>query len=86
MKAPALERNRAARARDPNPLAELYRVNIEWLTGAVPLRDYAHVEKMDGAHRLTFNDRDIIAEFAASLPRGIAKQLPDPDGDSDAKA
>lgn len=54
---------------DQQKLADLYRVRIEWLTGEVPRRDYAAVDKLDNADKITAHDRDIVAEFAASLPR-----------------
>lgn len=50
-------------------LAEIYGVNVEWLTGEAERYDYDRVSKMRGADRLKPHDRDIIAEFAASMPR-----------------
>lgn len=51
-------------------LAELYMVNVPWLTGAAPLRDYEAMKSARGYDKLTEHDRDTVAEFAASLPRG----------------
>jgi hypothetical protein len=48
---------------------EVYGVNPQWMAGEVPQHDYAHVDKMVGADKLTFHDRDILAEFAASMQR-----------------
>lgn len=50
-------------------LAELYRVDIGWLRGDGPLRDYETVDRIAGAREISFHDRDMIAEFAASIPR-----------------
>lgn len=50
-------------------LADVYHVDVRWICGLTPERDYATVDKMNGADKLTFHDRDVIAEFAASLPR-----------------
>ncbi len=52
-----------------NRLAELYQVRVEWLTGEVELRDYTAVDGMRGAEGITPHDRDVVAEFAASMPR-----------------
>jgi len=51
-------------------LADVYGVNLEWLRGEVPQHDYSAVDGVRGAEKLTSNDRDIIAEFAAAMPRG----------------
>jgi plasmid maintenance system antidote protein VapI len=50
-------------------LAELYGVDPPWLTGERELLDYSVVDGMRGAENITANDRDVIAEFAASMPR-----------------
>lgn len=50
-------------------LAELYGVSVDWLTGRAPQYDYATIDSMRGAERLNAHDRDVLAEFAASLPR-----------------
>jgi transcriptional regulator with XRE-family HTH domain len=55
---------------DATRLAELYRVRIEWMLGRVPLREPAMVACIKGAAKLSEHDREIIEEFAASLPRG----------------
>jgi transcriptional regulator with XRE-family HTH domain len=54
-------------------MADVYGVNIEWLTGECDRYDYATVKSIPGADELTFHDRDVIAEFAASMPRKLPK-------------
>lgn len=51
-------------------LAELYAVNVPWLLGQVPQHDYEAMKDARGYDQLTAHDRDVVAEFAASLPRG----------------
>lgn len=56
----------------PARLADLYEVNVEWLSGRSELRDEAairRIRQLDKAEALTFCDRDRIAEILASLPR-----------------
>lgn len=55
--------------RDRAKMAELYHVRPEWLAGEVPERDYAKLDTLPGADKLTSRDRDIFAEAVASLPR-----------------
>lgn len=50
-------------------LAELYGVNLDWMSGRSELLDYAAVKKLRGADELPFRDRDMLAELFASLPR-----------------
>jgi len=50
-------------------MLDIYAVNREWLAGDVPRHDYARVDQINGADKLTFHDRDVIAEFMASMPR-----------------
>lgn len=50
-------------------MAELYRVRLEWMLGDVERYDYAAADAMRGADKLPPVDRDIVAEFAASMPR-----------------
>lgn len=50
-------------------LADFYGVTVEWLTGEVPLRDYAAVDRIPGGRELPFCDRDAVAELLAALPR-----------------
>lgn len=50
-------------------MCDVYGVNSEWLAGDVPQHDYATVDKMRGADNLCDHDRDIVAEFAASMRR-----------------
>lgn len=50
-------------------MAELYRVGLEWMLGQVERYDYAAVEAMPGADKLTSQDRLELAETVASMPR-----------------
>lgn len=50
-------------------LADLYQCRIEWLTGEVPRCDFEAIDSIKGADKLTHHDRDVLAEFAASMPR-----------------
>ena len=50
-------------------LCDLYRVRAAWLTGEVPRRDYEAMKSAKGYDKLEFHDRDVIAEFAAMIPR-----------------
>lgn len=57
-------------------MVDTYQVRQEWITGKVPRHDYASIDKMivcsrgqDPAEPLTPHDRDILAQFAASMPR-----------------
>ena len=50
-------------------LADVYGVNIPWLLGEVEHCDYDALKGIQGADGLTFHDRDVIAEFIASMPR-----------------
>lgn len=54
---------------DVGVMALVYGVNREWLAGEIPRHDYAAVDKIDGADRLTFHDRDVLAETLAAMPR-----------------
>ena len=54
---------------DPAQLADLYGVNVDWLSGWSELRDYAPLKELRGADQLSFRDRDMFAELYASLPR-----------------
>lgn len=60
---------------DHERLADVYGVNVPWLKGEVELRDYASVDKIRGAAALTKHDRDVMAEFAASMTRKTPKTL-----------
>ena len=53
----------------PPHLADVYGVDLEWLSGRSELCDYAAVKKLDGAGKLSFRDRDQIAELLASRPK-----------------
>lgn len=54
-------------------LAATFGVSVEWVTGVVPQYDYASVDKMiicgRGHDGVSPRDREVLAEFAASLPR-----------------
>lgn len=50
-------------------LAELYGVNVPWLLGEVPQHDYEAMKDARGYDKLTQHDKDVVAEFAASMPR-----------------
>lgn len=56
-------------------MADFYGVNREWLAGTSPLRDYERFDAIPGADKVSFHDRDVVAEFMASMPRGTAKTL-----------
>lgn len=51
-------------------MCDVYGVNEPWLRGDVDRYDRKRVDEMAGADKLTFHDRDVIAEFVASMPRG----------------
>ncbi len=55
---------------DPRRLADLYGVNLDWISGRCELRDHAALKQLPGADALPFCDRDVIAEMYASRPRG----------------
>ena len=57
----------------PERIAELYGVSVDWLSGRTELRDYEPLKSMSGADKLTFHDRDMLAELYASLPQKIAE-------------
>ena len=50
-------------------MADRYGCSEEWLRGEGPDMDYATIKAMKGSEDLSFHDRDILAKFAASLPR-----------------
>jgi hypothetical protein len=50
-------------------LAELYGVNLDWLSGRSELCDYEALKKIRGADEMLFSDRDKLAELLASLSR-----------------
>lgn len=52
------ERDLAFADADHDQLASIYQVRIEWLTGETELRDYASIDCIDGADKLTPDDRD----------------------------
>lgn len=54
---------------DCRKLADVYGVNEEWLCGQIELRDYDALDRIAGGRELPFHDRDILAEFMASMPR-----------------
>lgn len=59
-------------AADRAKLASIYGVNVEWMDGTRQERDYASIDAMRGADKLTPHDRDALAEFAASMQRTTA--------------
>lgn len=59
---------------DVERLAEVYGVNLEWLSGRSELRDYAPLKNLSVADKLRFRDRDELAELYASLPRRGARR------------
>ncbi len=54
---------------DHAKMADVYGVDVEWLAGGGASRDYDTIDRMRGADTLSFHDRDVLAEFAASMPR-----------------
>lgn len=54
---------------DHAAMADVYGVNVEWLRGDVPQFDFPAVDKINGADKLYYSDRQTIAEFLASTPR-----------------
>ena len=53
-------------------LADVYGVNLVWLSGLSDLHDYEALKRVPGAEDLPFHDRDILAEVLASRPRKSA--------------
>ena len=53
----------------PPRLADIYGVNVEWLSGRTELCDYAALKELANADQLSFRDRDMLAELYASWPR-----------------
>lgn len=51
-------------------MAEVYMVDPAWMNGETDLRDYDAIKDVRGADDITNHDRDILAEFAASMPKG----------------
>jgi hypothetical protein len=56
-------------------MADTYGCRVEWIIGEVDQYDFAAVDAIDGADRLTPHDRKVIAEFVAMIPRKPAKTL-----------
>lgn len=52
-------------------MLDIYGVNYPWLAGEAPLHDYASVDAMEGADKLSFKDRGSLAELMASRPRDV---------------
>lgn len=50
-------------------MCDIYAVNRTWLQGLVPQHAYTIVDKIPGADKLLFKDRDTIAEVFASKHR-----------------
>lgn len=55
----------------PPRLADLYGVNVDWLSGRSELCDYEPLRNLQGVEDLSFRDRDMLAELYASLPRRL---------------
>lgn len=53
----------------PPRLADIYGVNLDWLSGRIELCDYEPLKNLDGADKLSFRDRDQLAELFASMSR-----------------
>lgn len=53
----------------PARFADLYGVNLDWLSGRIEQHDYERLNKCPDARELPFHDRDMLAELYASLPR-----------------
>ena len=68
------ESDAAYAAADTARLADLYGVNLDWLSGRTGLCDYGALKRIDGADELYFADREQIAELLASLPRPSARR------------
>lgn len=56
-------------------MADVYHVDPDWMLGAKPSHDYEAMKGARGYENLTRHDRDVIAEFAASLPKKPPKTL-----------
>ncbi len=54
---------------DRGKMAEVYGVGIAWMDGEGDDKDYATIDAMRGADKLSSHDRDTLASFAASIPR-----------------
>lgn len=50
-------------------MADVYGVNVEWMMGTSEQHDYAKIDSIHGAEKLSPHDRDVIAQFAASMPK-----------------
>lgn len=50
-------------------LAHLYGVSVEWLRGEIPQHDYAALDAIDGADKLSSADRAALAEVLAARQR-----------------
>lgn len=51
-------------------MAEVYLVDPDWMLGVKPQYDREAMKEAKGFENLSTHDRDIIQEFAASLPKG----------------
>lgn len=54
---------------------DIYGVNPEWLSGEREQHDWARLDAIPGAEKLTDHDREVVAEFIAAIPRGKNKTL-----------
>lgn len=51
-------------------MAEVYMVDPDWMLGVTPQYDRDAMKDAKGYDQLSTHDRDVIDEFAASLPKG----------------
>lgn len=58
---------------DHAKLADVYGVNVEWLRGDKDRCDYESIKDVRGYDELSFHDREVVAEFAASLPANTTR-------------
>lgn len=58
----------------PRHLADVYGVDLDWLSGRSELCDYEPLKHLHDSDRLSFRERDMLAELFASLPRRRARR------------
>ena len=63
------ESDDAYAAASPSRFADIYGVNLDWLGGRSALCDYTQLMSPDVREKMTFCERDMLAELFASLPR-----------------
>lgn len=57
-------------------MCDVYGVNGKWLAGAGDRFNHDAIKDVKGYDELSFHDRDILAEFAAAMPRTNPKAKP----------